>query len=208
MKKLNSLRIGVILSLLFLFCQNLTAQTFILNDDKLIDDRAKEKINQIGSETKSKLGVNIYVYTKSTLGLDENYNNIMTSNINFLEKYSLELELNGKIFPLTTEDIRYGQRVIEKYSNHKDVLKVGENSLKILVLNKTTKEIVPINIDLLITKTMSDDSNLNLKDENFTKDKNIYTTNFSLNEETNWIITGSFKVEDETGFIFIKTNAK
>ena len=140
--------------------------------------------------------------------VDENYNNIMTSNINFLETYSLELDLNGKIFPLTTEDIRYGQRVIEKYSNHKDVLKVGENSLKILVLNKTTKEIVPINIDLLITKTMSDDSNVNLKDENFTKDKNIYTTNFSLNEETNWIITGSFKVEDETGFIFIKTNAK
>ena len=140
--------------------------------------------------------------------VDENYNNIMTSNINFLEKYSLELDLNGKIFPLTIEDIRYGQRVIEKYSNHKDVLKVGENSLKILVLNKTTKEIVPINIDLLITKTMSDDSNLNLKDENFAKDKNIYTTNFSLNEETNWIITGSFKVEDETGFIFIKTNAK
>lgn len=140
--------------------------------------------------------------------VDENYNNIMTSNINFLEKYSLELDLNGKIFPLTTEDIRYGQRVIEKYSNHKDVLKVGENSLKILVLNKTTKEIVPINIDLLITKTMSDDSNVNLKDENFIKDKNIYTTNFSLNEETNWIITGSFKVEDETGFIFIKTNAK
>ena len=140
--------------------------------------------------------------------VDENYNNIMTSNINFLEKYSLELDLNGKIFPLTTEDIKYGQRVIEKYSNHKDVLKVGENSLKILVLNKTTKEIVPINIDLLITKTMSDDSNVNLKDENFTKDKNIYTTNFSLNEETNWIITGSFKVENETGFIFIKTNAK
>lgn len=140
--------------------------------------------------------------------VDENYNNIMTSNINFLEKYSLELDLNGKIFPLTTEDIKYGQRVIEKYSNHKDILKVGENSLKILVLNRTTKEIVPINIDLLITKTMSDDSNLNLKDENFTKDKNIYTTNFSLNEETNWIITGSFKVEDETGFIFIKTNAK
>ena len=140
--------------------------------------------------------------------VDENYNNIMTSNINFLEKYSLELDLNGKIFPLTTEDIKYGQRVIEKYSNHKDILKVGENSLKISVLNKITKEIVPINIDLLITKTMSDDSNLNLKDENFTKDKNIYTTNFSLNEETNWIITGSFKVEDETGFIFIKTNAR
>ena len=72
MKKLNSLKIGVILSLLFFFCQNLSAQNFILNDDKLIDDRAKEKINQMGDEVKSKLGVNIYVYVKSTLGLDEN----------------------------------------------------------------------------------------------------------------------------------------
>ena len=72
MKKLNFLKIGVILSLLFFFCQNLSAQNFILNDDKLIDDRAKEKINQIGDEVKSKLGVNIYVYVKSTLGLDEN----------------------------------------------------------------------------------------------------------------------------------------
>ena len=44
----------------------------VLNDDKLIDDRAKEKINQIGAESKSKLGVNIYIYAKSNLGLDEN----------------------------------------------------------------------------------------------------------------------------------------
>jgi hypothetical protein len=62
----------VIFSLLFFFCQNLSAQNFIINDDKLIDDRAKEKINQMGDEVKSKLGVNIYVYVKSTLGLDEN----------------------------------------------------------------------------------------------------------------------------------------
>ena len=72
MKRLNSLKIGVIFSLLFFFCQNLFAQGFIINDDKLIDDRAKEKINQIGDEVKSKLGVNVYVYVKSTLGLDEN----------------------------------------------------------------------------------------------------------------------------------------
>ena len=72
MKRLNSLKIGVIFSLLFFFCQNLFAQDFIINDDKLIDDRAKEKINQIGNEVKSKLGVNIYVYAKSNLGLGEN----------------------------------------------------------------------------------------------------------------------------------------
>lgn len=72
MKNFNSLKVGVIFSLLLFFCQNLFAQNYIINDDNLIDSRAKEKINQIGDEAKLKLGVNIYIYTKSTLGLDEN----------------------------------------------------------------------------------------------------------------------------------------
>ena len=72
MKKFNFLKVGVILSLLLFLYSNLSAAQFILNDDKLIDDRAKEKINQIGAEVKSKLGVNIYVYAKSNLGLGEN----------------------------------------------------------------------------------------------------------------------------------------
>ena len=72
MKKVKFFKVGVIFSLLLFFCTNLNAENYILNDDKLIDDRAKEKINQIGDEVKSKLGVNIYIYAKSTLGLDEN----------------------------------------------------------------------------------------------------------------------------------------
>lgn len=140
--------------------------------------------------------------------VDENYNSIMVSNMSFLEKYSLELNLNGKVFPLTTEDIKYGQRVIEKYSNHKDVLKVGENSLNIVVYDKTTNEKMAISIDLLITKAMSNESDINLKDENFEENENSYVSKFELKEPTNWIITGSFKIENETGYIFIKTNAK
>lgn len=66
------LKVGVIFSLLLFFCQNLNAQNYILNDDGLIDIRAKDKINQMGDEVKSKLGINIYIYAKSTLGLDEN----------------------------------------------------------------------------------------------------------------------------------------
>ena len=72
MKKIIFLKVGVIFSLLLFLCSNLSAQQFILNDDKLIDDRAAIKINEIGAEVKSKLGVNIYVYAKSNLGLDEN----------------------------------------------------------------------------------------------------------------------------------------
>lgn len=72
MKKISFLKVGVIFSLLLFFYTSLNAQNYILNDDNLIDNRAKEKINQIGDEVKSKLGVNIYIYTKSNLGLDEN----------------------------------------------------------------------------------------------------------------------------------------
>jgi hypothetical protein len=72
MKKINFLKVGVIYSLLLFFCSSLSAQNFILNDDNLIDNRAKEKINQIGKEVKAKLGVNMYIYAKSNLGLDEN----------------------------------------------------------------------------------------------------------------------------------------
>jgi len=72
MKSIKTLKIGVILSLLFLLSQNLFAQQFILSDDGLIDNRAKAKINEIAAETKTKTGINVYIYAKSTLGLGEN----------------------------------------------------------------------------------------------------------------------------------------
>ena len=72
MKKINFSKVGVIFSLLLFLYSNLNAQEYILSDDGLIDPRAKEKINQIGDEVKSKLGVNIYIYAKSNLGLEEN----------------------------------------------------------------------------------------------------------------------------------------
>lgn len=84
MKKINFLKVGVIYSLLLFLCTSLSAQNFILNDDNLIDNRAKEKINQMGDEVKAKLGVNIYVYAKSNLGLNEN---IKTKDkIDFIKK--------------------------------------------------------------------------------------------------------------------------
>jgi len=78
MKKFKFIKVGVIFSLLLFLYTNSFAQTFILNDDNLIDNRVKEKITQMGSEVKSKLGVNIYVYAKSSLDLD---NNIKTKEI-------------------------------------------------------------------------------------------------------------------------------
>ncbi|RBQ28873.1 hypothetical protein [Aliarcobacter vitoriensis] len=72
MKDFKFIKVGVIFSLLLFLYTNSFAQNYILNDDSLIDDRAKVKITQIGEEVKSKLGVNIYIYAKSNLGLDAN----------------------------------------------------------------------------------------------------------------------------------------
>lgn len=70
MKRVNFLKVGVIFSLLLFLYTNSFAQNYILNDDDLIDIRAKDKILEIGNEVKSKLGVNIYLYVKGSLGLD------------------------------------------------------------------------------------------------------------------------------------------
>ena len=72
MKRLNFLKVGVIVSLLLFLYTNSFARNYIITDDGLIDNRAKEKILQIGNEVKSKLGVNIYLYVKGTLGIEPN----------------------------------------------------------------------------------------------------------------------------------------
>jgi hypothetical protein len=101
MKKINNFKVGVIFSLLLFLSQNIFAQNFILNDDGLIDDRAKEKIEQIGAEINSKLGVNVYVYVKSTLGLNADIKT--KEKIEFIKTYesSIIQKLNSQYVLLT-----------------------------------------------------------------------------------------------------------
>lgn len=69
MRNFSSTKVGVIFSLLLFLYTNGFAQNFLLNGD-LIDDRAKDKILQMGNEVKSKLGVNIYLDSKVDLNID------------------------------------------------------------------------------------------------------------------------------------------
>lgn len=69
MKKLNySFKVAVFSLLLFL-SSNLYASKFVLSDDGLIDPRTITKVEEIGNEAQTKLGVNIYVYAKQSLNL-------------------------------------------------------------------------------------------------------------------------------------------
>jgi len=88
MKKFNFIKVVVATLLLFL-SSNLQASKFVLSDDGLIDPRAITKIDEIGNESFSKLGVNIYVYAKSTLGLDLNIST--KDKIKYIKEYESEI---------------------------------------------------------------------------------------------------------------------
>lgn len=73
MKKNFNLKVGVFLTLLLFFITNINASTnkYILSDDGLIDQRAVEKIYEIGTELESKTGVKIYVFAKENYGIND-----------------------------------------------------------------------------------------------------------------------------------------
>lgn len=65
------MKISTLIFFLSLFVSSLFAQNpYVLLHDGLIDQRAQEKIYQIGSEVKTKLNVNLYVYIQENNGVD------------------------------------------------------------------------------------------------------------------------------------------
>ncbi len=89
MNNLRDFKVAVFLLLLFLFT-NLNASNFVLSDDGLIDPRAITKINEIGTEARDKLSVNIYVYAKKSLNLQENIT--IQDKIKYIKNYESEIE--------------------------------------------------------------------------------------------------------------------
>lgn len=86
---LKYIKIGVIFSLLFFLPLNALSNNFILSDDGLIDKRAIVKIQEIGNETKLKLGANIYVYAKQSLGLADKIST--KDKIKYIKEYEGEI---------------------------------------------------------------------------------------------------------------------
>lgn len=127
MERFKFMKVGVILSLLLFLCTNSFASKYILNDDGLIDDRAKEKIELIGDEVKAKLGVDIYLYIKADLGLDEK---IKTKDkIEFIKNFETnivrELKDNYVLLTMAVEDTHVNllfSDSLKKVINKNDIL--------------------------------------------------------------------------------------
>ncbi|WP_419673185.1 hypothetical protein [Aliarcobacter butzleri] len=60
---------------------------------------------------------------------------------------------------------------------------------------------------MIVSKTMTNDSDISISNDNFTNTNNTFSSNFDIKEANNWIITGSFNVDETIGYIYIKTNA-
>lgn len=146
-------------------------------------------------------------FIKTYQDVDMNYNNIMNSNNDFMKKYEMNIKLNGKEIEFSTDDIMYSQRVLEKFSKHKGLLKKGNNTLEIVALNKESNEKSTIDIALKVTKSISDKDDIDFTSSDFTNNEKTYTTTFEIKELNNWNITGSFSIDGNVGYIFIKTNA-
>jgi hypothetical protein len=135
--------------------------------------------------------------------VDANYNNMIKENLDFSKNYNIKFVLNNnEIIGLSLEDIYLSQRIIKDRKIRKDMLKVGENSLTVLVQDKDGNSIENKIVDILITKnnTHQFDVNLNYKNKN--------KKQFNIDSIGYWNITGIIKIDGKKGSFYIKTNAK
>lgn len=138
--------------------------------------------------------------------VDKGFNEIAFANKNFLNKYDFELKINDQTFNLSYEDIFYSQKVIEAKSEHKNTLNVDTNQLSISIKDKNTQKIIDnaqITVRVMVPTNNSNDLNL----DNIPFSNNVYSSEFTLPNKGNYNITGVITINNDKGYIFIKTNA-
>lgn len=140
--------------------------------------------------------------------VDRDYNKIATSNVDFEKKYDFKVLINKKEFPLTYKDMFLAQRAIELKSDHKDIFRLGDNNIEVLISEKNKNDILEnLNIELVVTVPTNDSHTVNLNSKQFTYSASGYDTTFELPYKGNWNITGKFTINGDTGYFYIKSNA-
>lgn len=89
MRALRLSKVAVVTLLLF-FMTNASANFLLKGDNYIIDERVQLKLNEIGSELKSKTNVNIYVYVKNSFGIAKNMP--MKKKFDIIKQKEIELQ--------------------------------------------------------------------------------------------------------------------
>lgn len=138
--------------------------------------------------------------------IDADFNEMIEKNTNFKKKFDFTISINGREMGLTTEDIFYSQRVLEKKSDHKDMLKRGSNKISLQVVDKEGDLVSDPIFKFRVTKATNNKSDMDFSNEN--SKETISNFDVMIPIEGNWNITGTVELKDGTkGYFYIKTNA-
>ncbi len=146
-------------------------------------------------------------FLKSYHDVDDNYNNIIHSNIKFSNKYEFLIDINKNIFPLVTSDIFLSQRVIEKNSTHKNIFIKGKNYISVVIKDKDKNILNTVKIKLRVTRPTNHNNTIDLTNKEFIFKNNKYSSTIELPLKGNWNITGTFEIDKDIGYFYLKSNA-
>ncbi len=147
-------------------------------------------------------------FLKSYQDLNDHFNEVVASNEAFLKKYDFKIKVNKKELPLIINDLFLAQRVIEEKSTHKDILKKGENKALVSIVDKrTSKKIDDVKIEFRVSRPTNHNHTKDFFNKDFKKENGENILDFNLALKGNWNITATFKVGDNTGYLYIKSNA-
>ncbi|AXX91317.1 hypothetical protein CPU12_03460 [Malaciobacter molluscorum LMG 25693] len=141
--------------------------------------------------------------------IDENFNDVVTSNHIFLKKYNFKIFLNNEEKNLDINDVFLSQRAIEERTLNKDLLKVGENKIRIEIFDKKTNKLEDdFDIKFRITQTTNNNSKIDSNKNNFIFTQTGYIADIKVPKIGYWNIIATFEKDGNKGYLFIKTNAK
>ena len=139
--------------------------------------------------------------------VDNDYNKMIEDNKKFIQKYDVLFDINGHKVGLDLSDIFLGQRSLKKEHKHRNFLRVGENRIIISIKDKKSlQDIKDAKIELLLTRAIEDNGDLEIKSFDF-KD-GFYINSFKVPIKGHWNLTGKISIGDDIGYFFIKTDTK
>lgn len=140
--------------------------------------------------------------------LKENYNSVVESNQIFNSKYDFKIDINNNELPLIIKDMFLGQRVIEEKSQHKDIFVNGKNIISITIKDKTAKKIIEASdISFRVSRPTNHNHTMDFLNKDFKVENGKNILELDLPLKGNWNITATFKVNDDIGYLYIKSNA-
>ena len=144
-------------------------------------------------------------FLNSYHNVDEDFNKMMAKNHRFNLLYDVKVKINEKTIGMEIKDAFLGQRSLEKQSSNQNMLKVGENTLFVTIVNKKSQKVVSdANLTFQVTRAIVDMYDIDLN--KFTYENSAYKTTFKIDKAGNWNIQGAIKIDEDIGYFYIKTN--